>query len=273
LFASLALMLLMGRSAPPGPVAAIMIGAVVCCAAAVGGDNLQDLKAGYLVGATPRRQQVMLAIGAFSCALVMAPVLNLLLKAYGIGVPTPDHPNPLLAPQATLMASVSKGLFGGQLPWGMIECGAGIGAAIIVLDEYLKARGAKWRTPVLAAAVGIYLPLDLTTPIFLGGLLTWVVERRLGVVNAEHDVKDRVHRKGVLFSAGLITGEALIGIVMAIPIVASGKADILALPMSLHLGQWPGLVMLGVIAWLLYRTAVKWLQRSAIWPPSRPGAP
>jgi hypothetical protein len=93
----------------------------------------------------------------------------------------------------------------------MIECGAGIGAAIIALDEYLKASGAKWRTPVLAAAVGIYLPLDLTTPIFLGGLLTWFVERRLGVVKDDHDAKDRVHRKGVLFSAGLITGEALIG--------------------------------------------------------------
>ena len=139
----------------------------------------------------------------------------------------------------------------------MIGCGASIGAAIIALDEYLKASGAKWRTPVLAAAVGIYLPLDLTTPIFLGGLLTWLVERRLGVVKAEHDAKDRVHRKGVLFSAGLITGEALIGIAMAIPIIASGKADVLALPASLHLGQWPGLVMLGVIAWLLYRTAVK----------------
>ena len=103
-----------------GPVAAIMIGAVVCCAAAVAGDNLQDLKAGYLVGATPWRQQVMLGIGALSCALVMAPVLNLLLEAYGIGVPTAEHPNPLLAPQATLMASVAKGMFGGELPWDMI---------------------------------------------------------------------------------------------------------------------------------------------------------
>ena len=108
--------------------------------------------------------------------------------------------------------------------------GAGIGAAIIALGEYLKASGAKWRTPVLAAAVGIYLPLDLTTPIFLGGLLTSLVVRRLGVVKDDHDAKDRVHRKGVLFSAGLITGEALIGIFMAIPIVASGKADVLALP-------------------------------------------
>ena len=93
LFASLVLMLLMGKDAALGPVAAIMIGAVVCCAACIGGDNLQDLKCGYIVGATPWKQQVMLAIGAASSALVMAPVLNLLLKAYGIGVPTAEHPD------------------------------------------------------------------------------------------------------------------------------------------------------------------------------------
>ena len=95
-------------------VAAIMIGAVVCCAAAVGGDNLQDLKAGYIVGATPWKQQLMLGIGAVSCALIMAPMLNLLDAAYGIGPPTAEHPKSLLAPQATLMASVAKGMFGGN---------------------------------------------------------------------------------------------------------------------------------------------------------------
>ncbi len=125
LFAALVLALLLGRDSPIGPVAAIMIGAVVCCAACIGGDNLQDLKCGYIVGATPWRQEVMLAIGAVSSALVMAPVLTLLAKAYGIGVPTPEHPNPLLAPQANLMASVAKGVFGGQLPWGTIAVGAG----------------------------------------------------------------------------------------------------------------------------------------------------
>ena len=109
LFASVVLVLLLGRDSPIGAVAAIMIGAVVCCAAAVGGDNLQDLKAGYLVGATPWKQQLMLGIGAFSCALIMAPVLNLLATAYGIGAPTPEHPNSLAAPQATLMASVAQG--------------------------------------------------------------------------------------------------------------------------------------------------------------------
>jgi putative OPT family oligopeptide transporter len=257
LFASLVLMLLMGRNAPLGPVAAIMIGAVVCCAAAVGGDNLQDLKAGYIVGATPWKQQLMLAIGAFSCALVMAPVLNLLAKAYGIGEATPEHPNPLAAPQATLMASVAKGMFGGKLPWDMVAIGMGIGAAVIALDEWLKSRKAKFRVPVLAAAIGIYLPLELMVPIFLGGLLAHVVEKRLGVVDADADTKDRIHRKGTLFSAGLITGEALMGIIIAIPIVMSGKADVLALPASLHFGEWLGLVLLAGVAWLLYKTALK----------------
>jgi putative OPT family oligopeptide transporter len=257
LFASLVLMVLMGRDAPLGPVAAIMIGAVVCCAAAVGGDNLQDLKAGYIVGATPWKQQLMLAIGAFSCALVMAPVLNLLAKAYGIGEPTLDHPNPLAAPQATLMASVAKGMFGGKLPWDMVAIGMGIGAAVIALDEWLKSRKASFRVPVLAAAIGIYLPLELMVPIFLGGLLAHVVERKLGVADADPDTKDRIHRKGTLFSAGLITGEALMGIIIAIPIVMSGKADVLALPSALHFGEWLGLALLAGVAWLLYKTALK----------------
>jgi len=254
LFASLVLTLLMGRGAPLGPVAAIMIGAVVCCAAAVAGDNLQDLKCGYMIGATPWRQQVMLAIGAISCALVMAPVLNLLAKAYGIGVPTAEQPNPLLAPQATLMASVAKGMFGGELPWGLIWIGVAIGAAIIIVDEILKKRGANFRVPVLAAAVGIYLPLDLMVPIFLGGLLAHLVERAAGVSN-DPDRAERIHRKGVLFAAGLITGEALMGILIAIPIVTSGRSDVMALPAGLQFGELLGLAIFALIGWGLYRVA------------------
>ncbi len=257
LFASLVLILLLGRDSPIGAVAAIMIGAVVCCAAAVGGDNLQDLKAGYIVGATPWKQQLMLGIGAFSCALVMAPVLNLLAAAYGIGAPTPEHPNALAAPQANLMASVAKGMFGGQLPWSMIAIGAGIGAAVIALDEWLKARRSSFRVPVLGAAIGIYLPLELMVPIFVGGLLAYIVERRHGVLGAAEEERERVHRPGVLFSAGLITGEALMGIFMAIPIVVSGSADALALPESFQFGKFVGLVVLALIAVLLVRAAGK----------------
>jgi putative OPT family oligopeptide transporter len=256
LFASLVLMLLMGKDAALGPVAAIMIGAVVCCAACIGGDNLQDLKCGYIVGATPWKQQVMLAIGAASSALVMAPVLNLLLKAYGIGVPTADHPSPLIAPQATLMASVAKGMFGGYLPWGMISIGAAIGGAVIAWDLWLKKRGSEFRAPVLAVAVGIYLPLELAVPIFLGGLLAWLVEKKLGV-HGESPEAERAKRNGMLFAAGLITGEALMGIFIAIPIVTSGRADVIALPAGLQFGGWLGLLIVGWLALMLYRTGTR----------------
>ena len=261
LFASAVLWLLLGNDSAIGPVAAIMIGAVVCCAAAVGGDNLQDLKAGYLVGATPWKQQLMLGIGAFSCALIMAPVLNLLAQAYGIGAPTPEHPNSLAAPQATLMASVARGLFGGALPWTMIWIGAGIGAVIIAIDEMLKARGSHFRVPVLAAAIGIYLPLELMVPIFLGGLLAWLVERRHGIAGSDEAGRDRIHRPGTLFAAGLITGEALMGIAIAVPIVLTARPDVLALPEGMRFGEgWTevlGLLVLAIVGWLMFRAATR----------------
>jgi putative OPT family oligopeptide transporter len=260
LFAAAVLLAMLGKESTVGPVAAIMIGAVVCCAACVAGDNLQDLKAGYIVGATPWRQQVMLAVGALSCALIMPLVLNLIARAYGIGVPTEAHPDPLLAPQATLMASVARGMFGGALPWGMVAIGAAIGVAIIVIDEILRARGSSFRAPVLAVAVGIYLPLELMVPIFLGGLLNHLVTRNIGPGLSGEDLEKR-GRTGMLFAAGLITGEALMGILIAIPIVVWERADILALPDALHLpgawGEFGGLVLLAVIALWLYRIGTR----------------
>jgi putative OPT family oligopeptide transporter len=218
------------------------------------------LKCGHIVGATPWRQQVMLAIGAFASALVLAPVLNVLANAYGIGIPSEAHPNPLLAPQATLMASVARGLFGGSLPWATIGVGAALGAAIIAVDEALKAKRASFRVPVLAAAVGIYLPLELSTPIFFGGLLAWFCERAIRASGRTPAEAERLGRKGMLFAAGVITCEALMGIVIAIPIVISGRADVLALPAPLRIGQsaageWLGLAVLAALAYWLYRTA------------------
>jgi putative OPT family oligopeptide transporter len=269
LFSAVMLLLMMGPESSIGPVAAVMIGAVVCCAACIAGDNLQDLKCGYIVGATPWRQQVMLAIGAASSALVMAPVLNLLADAYGIGVATEAHPKPLPAPQATLMASVSKGLFGGELPWDMIAIGALIGVAIIVLDETLKARGSSFRTPVLAAAVGIYLPLELMTPIFIGGVIAHLVERHLRRRGTDQAGLERANRKGLLFAAGVITGEALMGIGIAIPIVTSGRADVLALPPSMQFGESLGLLVLAVLGAWLYRTAMSADRGGSTPPPAR----
>jgi hypothetical protein len=174
-----------------------------------------------------------------------------LVRVRHIGDPT--RPGSLQAPQATLMASVAQGLFGGKLPWDMIIAGGVIGALVIAFDNWLKSRNSNFRVPVLAAAIGIYLPLELMVPIFLGGLLAHLVEKRHGIVGAhDESLRDRVHRPGVLFSAGLITGEALMGIAIAIPIVLSERADVLALPETFHFGQGVGLVVLAVIAWRLY---------------------
>ena len=133
LTSALLLLALLGSESPIGPAAAILIGSVVCCAAAMSGDTLQDLKAGYLVGATPYKQQIVQGVGVVSAAVVIAPTLTLLLEAYGIGVPTETHPDPLAAPQATLMASVARGVFLGGLPGLMIGIGMAVALAVILL--------------------------------------------------------------------------------------------------------------------------------------------
>jgi len=256
LFAALVLLALLGKDSAIGPVAAVMIGAVVCCAACVAGDNLQDLKAGYMVGATPWKQQVMLAIGSVSCALIMAPTLNMLAHSYGIGPRTAEHPLSLEAAQANLMASVAKGMFGGHLPWNMIAIGAVIGVAIIVFDQILKNRNAPFRVPVLAAAIGIYLPLETMVPIFLGGLLNYLVTRSFGSGLTEEE-KEKRNQTGTLFAAGLITGEALMGIAIGAAIYKTDNPEVFALPASLQLGgslgEWVGLVILGAIGFWMYK--------------------
>ena len=252
LFASLMLLLMMGPDSSLGPPAAIMIGAVVCCAAAIAGDNLQDLKAGYIVGATPWKQQIMQGVGVVSSVLVMAPILTLLLQAYGIGVPTAEHPDPLAAPQATLMASVAQGVFQGGLPWAMVVIGGAIGILIIMGDEILKSRGSSFRMPVLAVAVGIYLPLELSSAIFVGGLIAHFAQK-VHAKRGEDGKKSMRH--GMLFAAGLITGEALVGILMAIPIVQSGDADVFALSESLQFGGGAGLIIIAIVSVWMYRVA------------------
>ena len=165
------LLRLLGTSSELGAAAAIFVGAAVCVAAAMGGDTMQDLKAGHILGSTPYKQQIMQAVGVVAAVFVMAPILNLLHDAYVIG--SPD----LVAPQAGLMASVAGGIFSGDLPWGMIAIGGAIAVAIILFDLYLKSRDSSFRTPVLAFAVGIYLPFELSTPIFLGGLVAHLLSR------------------------------------------------------------------------------------------------
>ncbi|MDR8392289.1 oligopeptide transporter, OPT family [Aliifodinibius sp. S!AR15-10] len=216
--------------------AAIVVGAMVACAAAIAGDNMQDLKAGQLVGATPYKQQIMQIVGVVASALVIAPILSLLFNAYGMGGVFPrEGMNPeemLSAPQATLMQSVAEGVFARNLEWSMIVIGCLIAVAIIIFDKVLEARGSDFRAPVLAVAVGIYLPLELTVPIFIGGVLAWYAGKRLAARSIAEGsdpekAKEIGERRGLLFSSGLITGEALIGIVLAIPFALQESTEAL----------------------------------------------
>jgi putative OPT family oligopeptide transporter len=250
LFASLVLMWMVGGKSAIGAVAVVFIGAVVCCAAAVAGDNLQDLKCGQLIGATPWRQQVMLGVGVVVSAAVMAPVMNVLQFAYGIGEPAHPGVKALPAPQANLVRSVAEGMFGGTLPSGMIVIGAVIGALIIILDLYLKRRGSRWSAPVLAVAVGIYLPLDVSTPILAGGIVAELVDRwhRRQSGDADHE---KLKQNGMLFAAGLITGEALVGIFIAMCIWVRNNPDVLAVGAELPGGKWwAAAILLGICYWV-----------------------
>ncbi len=260
LTASLILVVIMGSDSEKGPAAAILIGAVVCCAAAIAGDNMQDLKAGHILGATPQKQQIMQMVGVVSAALVMPLVLQLLLTGYGFGPATEANPDSLQAPQATLMQSVAEGVFSGNLPWTMVYAGMAIGALIIMLDVFLEKRGSDFRVPVLAVAVGIYLPFQLDSAIMLGGVIAWAVSKFQKSNKSQVDDVEAQEKKsegaGLLFASGLITGEALLGILLAIPVAIYGTSDVLAIADD-PFGSIPGLVVIAAVCYLLYRIASK----------------
>ncbi len=240
LFSSVLLLLLLGTESGEGAALAIIVGAVVCTAAAIGGDNMQDLKTGHLVGATPWKQQIMQAVGVISAALVLGLVLDILHTAYTIGSPT------LSAPQATLMKSVAEGVFNGNLPWNMVYIGAIVGILIILVDIRQERVGSEFRVPILAVAVGIYLPLELSVPIFIGGMISHFANR--------NGATDKTRKHGILLASGLITGEALMGILVAVPIfVTSDKNWWVQLPGF----EWLGPVLFILINIWLYFTLIR----------------
>jgi putative OPT family oligopeptide transporter len=249
---ALLFVLLMGKGAVNGPAAAIIVGSVVCCAGAIAGDNMQDLKAGQIVGATPYRQQIMQMVGTVSAALVIGPVLVLLHKAYGFAGLPGAAPDALAAPQANLMASIAEGVFGEGLPWKFVFGGMALAAGIIALDCWLVRSGSNFRTPVLAVAVGVYLPFELSVPIFAGGVVQFVASR---VWAKSKNGPENTSSGGLLFASGLITGEALMGIVLAIPVVLLKQRDI-DLPLwTLPYGGILGVSLLGIIVLWLYQYA------------------
>jgi putative OPT family oligopeptide transporter len=229
---------------------ALFITAIVFACATISNDNLQDLKTGQLVGASPMRQQIALIVGVAAGASVIPFVLNLLAKAYGfagaanVGVLAP---NPLPAPQATLISALAKGVIGGNLNWTMIGVGALVGIGLIVLDEVLGAMH-KLRIPPLAVGIGIYLPMSATFAVIIGAVLSWWYERRAqSMANPE-----RAKRLATLVASGLIVGESVWGVVNAGLIVALTKdAPIALVPADFAPAPWLGvLLFIAAIVWL-----------------------
>ncbi|HYP29110.1 MAG TPA: oligopeptide transporter, OPT family [Blastocatellia bacterium] len=238
---------------------ALFVTSIIFACATISNDNLQDLKTGQLVGASPRRQQIALIVGVAAGAAVIPWVLNLLANAYGfagaanVGVVAP---NPLPAPQATLISALAQGVIGGNLEWGMIGIGALVGVGVIVLDATLGATK-KVRIPPLAVGIGIYLPMSATFAVVVGAVVSYWYDRR--VRSAPNP--GRAERLGTLVASGLIVGESLWGVINAALIVGlSNDAPIGIVPEDFALAPWLGLLgFVGAIVllygWMLRRSA------------------
>lgn len=234
---------------------------VVLAVATVANDNLQDLKTGQLVGATPWRQQVALVIGCLVGAVVIPPTLSLLQKAYGFAGTTlaagMDPDKALGAPQATLMATLSTGILAGQLDWSMLGIGALIGVALVIADEGLKLGTRRFRLPPLAVGLGIYLPMTTTVPVCIGALLTFAVDHALKARARAQGVPferyaEIPQRRGILLASGMIVGESLFGVAQAALISATNNQEPLAIMGSgfAPTAEWlGGAVFLIAILW------------------------
>ena len=207
---------------------------VILAMAAISNDNLQDLKTGYLVGATPWRQQVVLIIGCVVGAVVIPPVLNLLYHAYGFAGALPregmDAQQVLAAPQATLMQQIAGGIFNGSLDWNMLGLGVAVGVAVIAVDVLLR-RSGRGALPPLAVGLGIYLPPTIGMTLTLGAVLGWAIQRRVRAYGVQRGSAwvAAAEERGLLLASGLIVGESLMGLLLAALIGLSGQDAPLAL--------------------------------------------
>lgn len=246
---------LAGAEAGPQLVAfALFVTALVLACAVIANDNLQDLKTGQLIGATPWKQQVALMVGTLAGSAVIPPILDLLNMAYGFaplpgtGLPSPTSPLP--APQATLIAGLARGILGEGLDWNMIFLGAGAGLLLVALDALLGRRGLL-RLPPLAVGIGIYLPMSATLPVVIGAVIGHLYEQR--------HREGAAQRMGVLLASGFIVGESLFGVLLAGLIVATGSGEPLALVDGRHpgLAMAAGAVLVILLLALLYRNTAR----------------
>ncbi len=252
---SLILALIFGRGGDPASTRALVafalfVTAIIFGVATISNDNLQDLKTGQLVGATPWRQQVALILGVLFGALVIPPILGLLNTTFGFQGAPGAGPGALAAPQAALISAIAQGVLGGDLDWGLIGTGAAIGLGVILIDEILRKSG-KRSLPPLAVGMGIYLPMALTALIPLGAIIGWYYNRWA----ARAPDPAFAERMGVLAATGLIVGESLFGVAFAGIAAATGSPEALAVVKAFSWVTPLGIaVFLGAIAWLYSRT-------------------
>ncbi len=255
LAASIMLVAWFGRTVEPGTTQALVayaliVTGIVFGVATISNDNLQDLKTGQLVGATPWKQQVALLIGVVFGSLVVPPVLNLLGSTLGFAGAPGAGPNALAAPQAALISALAKGVLGGNLNWAMIGYGAIAGVAVIVVDEALG-RAGKMRLPPLGVGLGVYLPMAVVLPVSIGAVIGWAYDRwARGTRDPE-----RAERMGVLTATGMIVGESLWGVGFAGIVYLTNKETPLALVGDgfATVALVGGTLLFAALTWLSYR--------------------
>ncbi|WP_111978449.1 OPT family oligopeptide transporter [Algibacillus agarilyticus] len=230
-----------------GPIVVIYLAALICSSAAIAGDNMQDLKCGHILGATPWRQQLFQIIGVVSAALVIPIILQILDTGYGIGRPAQTGSTQFLsAPQASLMKELATGIFGAGINWLFIYIGMGLAAFLIIIDQLLRIKDSSFRIPILAVAVGIYLPVGLSIPIFIGGVIAALIHYKSK--SAASDKQQAIKNTGLLLASGLITGEALMGVVIAI-----AAAFFMELPAVVPYGNITGLTAFTLVIIYMYK--------------------
>ncbi|WP_066685964.1 OPT family oligopeptide transporter [Caulobacter sp. CCH9-E1] len=236
---------------------ALYVTTCVLAVAVVANDNLQDLKTGQLVDATPWKQQVGLIIGVLSGSIVIPFVLELLNRSNGFaGAPNLQaiSDQPLAAPQATLISTLAKGVLGGDLDWGLLGVGALIGLALVAVDTVLrKTSKDRYSLPPLGVGLAIYLPSTVTAPVVVGAVAGWLFEKIVAKDRAAEPAK----RLGVLIASGFIVGESLFNVSLALMIVSTGKGDPLAVPFAPpeHVGMILSLIAAAIVVVGLYRWA------------------
>jgi len=241
------LVLWLGRGSALGASLSILIGGVICVAAAISSDNMQDLKVSHMVGSTPWKAQFMQFFGIIVPALITPPIVSLLHSAYGFGQPTEQHKNPLPAPQASLMATIASTMFYGEMPLMLLGIGAAFALVLwlsnLVVFQCALKNFTNFRIPVMAVALGFYLPWSISVSILEGALLGFFIQQVLlkrvimpiskNMLTTGSEERSSVLKQckqiGLMYCAGILTGESLTGVAMAVPIVVSGNQNILML--------------------------------------------